>query len=44
MSKELTPLEALKYLKENKRKHWLDNDNSNKCLDIIEKALKNKGD
>ncbi len=36
MSKEL---EALKYLKENKRKHWLDNDQSQKCLDIIEAAL-----
>ena len=32
-------LEALKYLKENKRMHWLDNDNSNKCLDTIEKDL-----
>ena len=33
-------LEALKYLKENKRRHWLDNDNSNECLDTIEKELK----
>lgn len=33
-------LEALKYLKENKRKHWLGNDNSAKCLDTIEKELK----
>ena len=33
-------LEALKYLKENKRKHWLDGDNSNECLEIIEKELK----
>ena len=39
MSKEL---EALQYLKENKRRHWLDNDKSNECLDIIEKALKEK--
>ena len=37
MSKEL---EALKYLKENKRKHWLDDDKSNECLDIIETELK----
>ena len=34
-------LEALKYLKENKRRHWLEGDNSNECLDIIETALKN---
>ena len=40
MSKELTPLEALTYLKENKRKHWLDNDKSSECLDIIEKEIK----
>ena len=33
-------LKALKYLKENKRKHWLGNDNSAKCLDTIEKELK----
>ena len=33
-------LEALKYLKENKRKHWLENDKSNECLDIIEEELK----
>lgn len=39
MSKEL---EALKYLKENKRKHWLENDKSNECLDLIETALKEK--
>ena len=33
-------LEALKYLKENKRKHWLDNDKSSECLNSIEKELK----
>ena len=33
-------LDALKYLKENKRRHWLDNDKSNESLDIIEKTLK----
>ena len=33
-------LEALKYLKENKRRHWLENDKSNECLDIIETELK----
>ena len=33
-------LKALNELKENKRKHWLDNDKSNKNLEIIEKALK----
>lgn len=33
-------LEALEYLKENKRRHWLDNDNSSECLDIVEKELK----
>ena len=37
MSKEL---EALEYLIENKRKHWLDNDRSDECLTIIENALK----
>ena len=37
MSKEL---EALEYLKENKRKHWLDDDKSTECLDTIETALK----
>lgn len=37
MSKEL---EALKYLKENKRRHWLEGDRSGECLDIIESALK----
>ena len=37
MSKEL---DALEYLKENKRKHWLEDDKSNECLDTIEKALK----
>lgn len=35
-------LEALKYLKENKRKHWLDNDKSNECLNDIEKELKDQ--
>ena len=33
-------LDALKYLKENKRRHWLDNDKSTESLDIIEKELK----
>ena len=37
MSKEL---DAIKYLKENKRKHWLDDDKSNECLEIIETTLK----
>ena len=32
-------LEACKYLKENKRRHWLENDKSNECLGIIEKEL-----
>lgn len=41
MSKEL---EALKYLKDNKRRHWLDNDNSSECLDLIEIALKELND
>ena len=31
-------LEAIKYLKENKRKHWLDGTISTECLDIIEKT------
>ena len=31
--------EALKYLKENKRKHWLDDDKSDECLNIIEQKL-----
>lgn len=33
-------LKALKYLKENKRKHWLENDKSSESLDTIEKELK----
>lgn len=33
-------LEALKYLKENKRRHWVDGDKSTECLDTIEKELK----
>ncbi len=33
-------LKALEYLKENKRKHWLEDDKSDKCLKIIEKELK----
>jgi len=36
----MTPLEDLNYLKENKRRHWLDGDKSNECLDNIENALK----
>lgn len=32
-------LEALKYLKENKRRHWLDDDKSDECLKIIEEEL-----
>ena len=37
MSKEL---EAVKYLKENKRRHWINGDRSQECLDSIETALK----
>lgn len=37
MSREL---EAVEYLKENKRRHWLNNDKSQECLDIIETTLK----
>ena len=33
-------LEALKYLKEEKRRHWIDGDKSTECLDTIEKELK----
>ena len=33
-------LESLKYLRENKRKHWLDSDKSDECLDVIEEELK----
>ena len=40
MKPKITPLQALKYLKENKRRHWLEGDKSNECLDIIETALK----
>ena len=36
MSKEL---EAVKYLKENKRRHWINGDRSQECLDSIETAL-----
>lgn len=36
----MTGLEALEYLKENKRKHWLDDDKSTECLDTIETELK----
>ena len=36
MSKEL---DALTYLKENKRRHWLDGDTSNECLKTIERGL-----
>ena len=37
MSEEL---KAIKYLKENKRRHWINGDRSRECLDIIENALK----
>ena len=33
-------LEALKYLKENKRRHWIDGDKSTESLDVVEKELK----
>ena len=33
-------LKALEYLKENRRKHWLDNDKSAESLETIEKHLK----
>ena len=33
-------LEALDYLKREKRRHWLDGDKSTECLDTIEKELK----
>lgn len=40
MKPPLEPLQALSYLKENKRKHWLEGDKSDECLDIIKTALK----
>ena len=33
-------LDALKYLKEEKRRHWIDGDKSTESLDAIEKELK----
>ena len=33
-------LRALGYLKENKRKHWLEGNKSDNCLKIVEKELK----
>ena len=33
-------LQALDYLKREKRRHWIDNDKSSECLDNIEKDLK----
>lgn len=33
-------LEALTYLKENKRKHWLDGDKTDESLSVIEKELR----
>lgn len=38
MNKKMTLTEAIKYLKENKRKHFLDDDKSDECLSVIEKA------
>ena len=37
---KLTEFEALNYLIENKRKHWLEDDLSDECLEIIRKALR----
>lgn len=38
MGKKMTLTEAIKYLKENKRKHYLDGDRSDECLSVIEEA------
>lgn len=38
MDKKMTLTEAIKYLKENKRRHYLDGDKSDECLSVIEQA------
>ena len=39
LNKKITSLsEAIKYLKENKRRHYLDGDKSDECLSVIEQA------
>lgn len=38
MDKKMTLTEAITYLKENKRKHFLDDDKSDECLSVIEES------
>lgn len=38
-SKKMTLSEAIRYLKENKRRHYLDGDRSDECLSVIEESF-----